>query len=394
MKMVVIPSGFKESLSSEEVGKAIKKGIKKSGNDHDITVIPMVDGGEGFVETIIKLKKGTCIKTKVTGPVGEQINSHFGIFKDNGVTTAVIEMAAIAGLRHVPNEQRNPLWTTTYGVGETIIKALDNGAERILLGCGDSGTSDGGVGMAQAVGVRFLSKDNEVLCIKGGGDIDKIDSIDLSYIDPRIARVDIDVAVNWKNVLCGDKGVAKVFGPQKGATKKEVERLSKNFDHLASLIKAVTGDDLSNINGGGASGGLGAGLVGFLGAVLHPRFEIIQNYIEISNAIKEADLVITAEGCIDFQTPNDKIPSEVARIAKQFDKPVIAFAGTIGKKASLNYDSGIDTYTSIIPEPATLEKSIEDASKWLTKAVDNTMRSIFIGMELAQSEREDNELKV
>lgn len=394
MKMVVIPSGFKESLSSEEVGKAIKKGIKKSGNDHDITVIPMVDGGEGFAETIIKLKKGECIKTKVTGPVGEQIDSHFGIFKDNGVTTAVIEMAAIAGLKHVPHDQRNPLWTTTYGVGETIIKALDNGAERILIGCGDSGTSDGGVGMAQAVGVRFLSKDKKVLNIKGGGDIHKINSVDLSCIDPRIARVDIDVAVNWKNKLCGDKGVAKVFGPQKGATTEEVERLSNNFDHLASLIKAVTGDDLSSVNGGGASGGLGAGLVGFLGAVLHPRFEIIQNYIEISDAIREADLVITAEGCIDFQTPNDKIPSEVARIAKQFDKPVIAFAGTIGKKASLNYDSGIDTYTSIIPEPATLEKSMEDASKWLTKAVDNTMRSIFIGMELAQSEREAHELKV
>lgn len=394
MKMVVIPSGFKESLSSEEVGKAIKKGIKKSGNVHDITVIPMVDGGEGFVETIIKLKKGKCIKTKVTGPVGKQINSHFGIFRDSGVTTAVIEMAAIAGLRHVPREQRNPLWTTTYGVGETIIKALDNGAERILIGCGDSGTSDGGVGMAQAVGVKFLSKDKEIVSIRGGGDIHKIDSIDMSDIDPRIASVDIEVAVNWKNILCGENGVAKVFGPQKGATKKEVERLSKNFDHLANLIKTVTGDDLSNINGGGASGGLGAGLVGFLGADLHPRFEIIQNYIEISDAIKEADLVITAEGCIDFQTPNDKIPSEVARIAKQFDKPVIAFAGTIGKKASLNYHSGIDTYMSIIPEPTTLEKSMEDASKWLTKAVDSTMRSIFIGMELAQSESEDNEQKV
>lgn len=385
MKMVVIPSGFKESLSSEEVGFAIEKGINRVSREHDVIVIPMADGGEGFVETIVKLKKGEIVNTAVTGPVGKKINSFFGIFYENGVKTAVIEMAAIAGLRHVPYDQRNPLYTTTYGIGETIIEALNNNAERILIGCGDSGTSDGGSGMAQAIGVKFYDKNNELLNITGGVDIGNIHHIDMSEIDPRIQNVSIDVAVNWKNVLCGESGVGKVFGPQKGASKEDVQLLSDNFDHLAKLLKQLTGTDLSYVNGGGASGGLGAGLAGFIGAELHPRFDIIRKYIEISDAIQTADIVITAEGCIDYQTPNDKIPSEVARIAKQYDKPVIAFAGTIGKKASMNYESGIDAYASIIPKPATLEKSMTDAAKWLEKCTENTIRQIMIGTQLARN---------
>ena len=394
MKMVVIPSGFKESLSSEEVGLAIEKGINRVSREHDVTVIPMADGGEGFVETIVKLKKGEIVNTAVTGPVGKKINSFFGIFHENGVKTAVIEMAAIAGLRHVPHDQRNPLYTTTYGVGETIIEALNYNAERILIGCGDSGTSDGGSGMAQAIGVKFYDKNNELLNITGGVDIGNIHYIDMSEIDPRVQNVSIDVAVNWKNVLCGESGVAKVFGPQKGASKEDVQLLSDNFDHLGKLLKQLTGTDLSYVNGGGASGGLGAGLAGFIGAELHPRFDIIRKYIEISDAIQTADIVITAEGCIDYQTPNDKIPSEVARIAKQYDKPVIAFAGTIGKKASLNYESGIDAYASIIPKPATLEKSMTDAAKWLEKCTENTIRQIMIGKQLARNIEEFPEQSV
>lgn len=394
MKMVVIPSGFKECLSSEEVGRAIEKGINRVSSEHDVTVIPMADGGEGFVDTIIKLKEGEIVKTRVTGPVGEKIESFFGMFYENGIKTAVIEMAAIAGLRHVPHNKRNPLYTTTYGVGETIIEAVNHHAERILIGCGDSGTSDGGVGMARAVGVKFYDENNILLNITGGVDIGKVESVDMSGIDPRVLTANIDVAVNWKNILCGKRGVAKVFGPQKGASKEDVALLSDNFDHLAQLLKKLTGDDLSAVNGGGASGGLGAGLAGFLGAELHPRFDIIRKYIEISDAIKNSDIVITAEGCIDYQTPNDKIPSEVARIAKQFDKPVVAFAGTIGKNASLNYNSGIDAYTSIIPKPATLEKSMTDAPKWLEKCTENTIRKIIIGTQIAENIKNDAELRV
>ncbi|QJF24927.1 glycerate kinase [Mammaliicoccus vitulinus] len=382
MRIVVVPSGFKESLSAEEVGQSIARGIKKVNPDHQVTTIPMVDGGEGFVDTITKLKEGKKIKTHVMGPVGKPIESFFGVFEENGVKTAVIEMAAIAGLRHVPQNMRNPLNTTTFGVGETIIKALDIGAERILIGCGDSGTSDGGVGMAQALGVKFLNINGEEIFVNGGGEIDRIHGVDMRYMDARVHLVDIDVAVNWTNLLCGKKGVARVYGPQKGASPENVEQLSNNLEHLARLIKSFKKEDVSLMNGGGASGGLGAGLHGFLNARLHPRFEIIMKYIEISDAIKNADLVITAEGCIDFQTPNGKIPSEVARIAKIHEKPVIAFAGTIGHNAKINYQSGIDAYSSIIPEPTTLENSILDADKWLENCSENALRHIMIGINL------------
>lgn len=382
MKIVVVPSGFKESLSAEEVGNSISRGINKVNPYHDVTTIPMVDGGEGFVDTITKLKEGKKVKTQVMGPVGKPIKSFFGVFEENGIKTAVIEMAAIAGLRHVPQKMRNPLNTTTFGVGETIIKALDNGAERILIGCGDSGTSDGGVGMAQALGIKFLNENGEAVFINGGGEINRIYGVDMSYMDARVNLVDIDVAVNWTNLLCGQKGVARVYGPQKGASPENVELLSNNLEHLAKLIKSLKKEDISLMNGGGASGGLGAGLYGFLNARLHPRFEIIMKYIEISDAIQNADLVITAEGCIDFQTPNGKIPSEVARIAKMHKKPVIAFAGTIGHNAKINYQSGIDAFSSIIPEPTTLENSILDADKWLENCSENALRHITIGINL------------
>lgn len=382
MRIVVVPSGFKESLSAEEVGQSIARGIKKVNPDHQVTTIPMVDGGEGFVDTITKLKEGKKVKTHVMGPVGKPIESFFGVFEENGVKTAVIEMAAIAGLRHVPQNMRNPLNTTTFGVGETIIKALEIGAERILIGCGDSGTSDGGVGMAQALGVKFLNINGVEIFVNGGGEIDRIHGVDMRYMDARVHLVDIDVAVNWTNLLCGKKGVARVYGPQKGASSENVEQLSNNLEHLARLIKSFKKEDVSLMNGGGASGGLGAGLHGFLNARLHPRFEIIMKYIEISDAIKNADLVITAEGCIDFQTPNGKIPSEVARIAKIHEKPVIAFAGTIGHNAKINYQSGIDAYSSIIPEPTTLENSILDADKWLENCSENALRHIMIGINL------------
>lgn len=385
MKIVVIPSGFKESLSAEEVGSSIEKGIKKVDPKHDVTVIPMVDGGEGFAKTITKLKSGEIIHHSVTGPIGEQIDSFYGMFYEQGVKTAVIEMAAIAGLKNVPKHLRNPLKTTTYGVGEMMLKALDDGAERILIGCGDSGTNDGGIGMAQALGVRCFDKTDREIYVQGGGDIHRIQSIDFSGLNENIKRIPIDAAVNWKNILCGERGVAKVFGPQKGATSEQVELLAHNLEYLAELYHEVTTEDLKYGQGTGASGGLGAGLIAVCGARLHPRFDIIMKYIQISDAIQDTDLVFTAEGCLDYQTPHGKIPSEVARIAKLYQKPVIALAGTIGKNAKINYDTGIDAFSSIIPQPATLEDSITDASKWLKNCAENAMRKVMIGILIADA---------
>lgn len=384
MKIVVVPSGFKECLDAEEVALAIQQGVSRLNSLADIKVIPMIDGGEGFAKTIVNIKHGELIHKEVTGPVGEKVRSHFGLYSDESGTTAVIEMAAVAGLKLVPREKRNPLWTTTYGVGELMIAALDQGVDRILFGCGDSGTSDGGAGMARAIGVRFLNEAGEEVIVRGGGDLEHIHHVDVSHVDPRLQHTRIDVACNWHNVLCGERGVARVFGPQKGATAEEVERLSAGFEQYAGRIRQCIGIDMRISPGSGASGGLGAGLVAFAGARLHPRYDIIMDYISIEEHIQDADVVMTAEGCLDFQTPHGKIPSEVARIAKKQGIPVIALTGTIGKDARVNYDNGIDAFTSIIQQPASLEKAMSKASSWIADSAEASMRHLRIGYQIAE----------
>lgn len=384
MKIVIIPSGFKECLDAEEVAAAMERGVKRFDPLSSVKVVPMIDGGEGFAKTITRIKEGVMIEKTVTGPVGQRVKSHFGMYTENGRQTAVIEMAAAAGLRLVPRDRRNPLRTTSYGVGELIRAALDEGVERILIGCGDSGISDGGAGMAQALGVRFHDRNGRIIAIEGGGDLLKAASVDVSLIDSRIHGVQMDVACNWKNILCGVQGVARVFGPQKGATPEQVEILAAALEHYAGLIYTVTGQDVRTMPGGGASGGLGAGLAALLGAKLHPRFHIIMDYIDIEDKIADADIVFTAEGSLDFQTPNGKIPAEVARIAKKRNIPVIAITGTIGKGADLNYVAGIDAYSSIIPKPTTLEKAIQKAPKWIEESTESILRQVAIGIGIAK----------
>lgn len=384
MKIVMVPSGFKECLDAEEVAAAMKRGVKRFDQSIDVDVIPMIDGGEGFAKTIVNIKDGELIYRKVTGPVGRKIKSHFGIFVENGKRTAVIEMAAVSGLKLVPHNLRNPLKTTTYGVGELILAALDLGVDNLLIGCGDSGTSDGGAGMAQALGVQFLDEKQQVVDIQGGKDLMSVDAIVTDQIDKRLQDVSINVACNWKNILCGEKGVARVFGPQKGATPKQVEQLSSALEYYADLIQRAAGIDVRSMSGSGASGGLGAGLIAFTGAKLHPRFDIIMDYINIEEKIAAADIVFTAEGSLDFQTPNGKIPAEVARIAKKSGIPVIAITGTIGKGAKLNYHAGIDAYCSIIQKPISLEKAIEKAPKWIEQSTESVLRQVWVGLELAQ----------
>jgi glycerate 2-kinase len=387
MKIVMVPSGFKECLDAEEVALAMERGVKRFDSSIEMESIPMIDGGEGFAKTIATIKNGTLLYKKVTGPVGKKVKSHFGLFEEKGRKTAVIEMAAVAGLKLVPRDQRNPLKTTTYGVGELLLAALDEGVDHILIGCGDSGTSDGGAGMAQALGVQFLDKHHKKMHISGGADLLHVSSIDTTKLDKRLENVKIDVACNWNNILCGEKGVARVFGPQKGATPNQVKQLEAALEHYARLINRSSGMDVRTLPGSGASGGLGAGLIAFTGAMLHPRFDIIMDYINIEDKILTADLVLTAEGSLDFQTPNGKIPSEVARIAKKNNIPVIALTGTIGKGAELNYFAGIDAYCSIIQKPTTLEKAMKKAPIWIEESTESILRQISIGLGMAQRKR-------
>jgi len=346
---------------------------------------PLVDGGEGFTKALVASTGGILHHVQVVGPVGDMIQSHFGFLGGEGSKTAVIEMAAAAGLSLVPRGQRNPLLTTTYGVGQLIAAALDAGAEHILLGCGDSGTCDGGVGMAQALGARFYNLDGSMVPIASGGKaLAGLVNVDLTDLHPLLSAVTIDAAVNWHNVLCGERGVARVFGPQKGASPSEVDELAKAMDRIGSVVKAALNEDISLAPGSGASGGLGAGLR-LVGAHLHPRYDVIMRFLDIDSLIADCDLIITAEGGIDYQTPRGKIPSEVARRARAHNVPVVALAGTIGEGAGVNYDAGIHAYASIVQRPMTLEMAIEEAEQLLTDAAESTIRMVLIGWTIGRA---------
>ena len=383
MRILVAPSGFKESLDAREVADCIEAGILRSMPEAKIRKAPLVDGGEGFAKALAEATGGTLHNVTVTGPVGEPVEAHFGLLggAEGGPKTAVLEMASAAGLRLVPREVRDPSETTTYGVGELILAALDAGAGRILVGCGDSGTSDGGAGMAQALGVRLLDRAGKELG-RGGGELARLESIDTSGRDPRLDGVRMDVACNWHNLLCGPRGVARVFGPQKGATPEQVEALADALDNYAAVIRRETGVDVREMPGGGASGGLGTGLGVLAGATLYPRYEVVSRYLEIESLLAESDLVFTAEGGIDFQTPRGKIPAEVARLAKEFGLPVIAIVGTVGKDAAVNHDHGIDAFTSMLQAPCTLDEAIDLAPELLTGCAEEVMRMMMVGRNM------------
>jgi glycerate kinase len=382
INVLVAPSGFKESLSVKDVANAIADGVRRAIPNARILRAPMVDGGEGFTEGLVDAVGGRMFRLSVTGPVGEPVDSFFGILGGQGPKTAVIEMAAAAGLSLVPRDRRDPTRTTSYGVGELIKAALDAGAKRILLGCGDSGVNDGGVGMAQALGVRFM--DDAGLEIGfGGAELARIARIDLTGRDPRLETVQIDAAVNWHNVLLGDRGVARVFAPQKGATPEQVLLLEEALENYARRIREATGIDIGTRNGSGASGGLGAAISALLLGTLYPRYDVVMQYLAFDDLLERADLVLTAEGSLDGQTPFGKIPAEVGRRAKAKGIPVIALAGTIGKGAALNFEHGIDAFASILKRPCTLEEAIAKAPSLLRRAAEDASRMVLVGMMLA-----------
>jgi glycerate 2-kinase len=383
MHVLIAPSGFKESLAAEEVAEHLAAGVRRALPDATITTAPLADGGEGFARAIVAAAGGRVVPVRVTGPVGEPVDAHVGLLADG--QTAVLEMAAAAGLSLVPRDLRDPLRTTTFGVGELVRAALDLGARRILVGCGDSGTNDGGAGLVQALGGRLLDAEGRDLP-PGGEHLLRLDRLDLSGLDPRLADTVVDVACNPHNVLCGEQGVARVFGPQKGASPEQVERAAAAMDHWAAVLEATTGHDVRDLPGSGASGGLGSALHAVVGATLHPRFDVVFRYVDLDALLDEADLVLTAEGGIDFQTPRGKVPAEVARRAKARGLPVVCLAGTIGRRPAANLEAGIDAWASIVPEPLSLEEALERAPKLVRKAAEHAMRMVAVGRRLAVAE--------
>lgn len=381
MRFVVAPTGFKECLDAEAVAEAIGVGIRRVVPAAVTRTIPLIDGGEGSATSMARNTGGELVPVEVTGPVGRRVAAHFALLGGAGPRTAFVEMAAAAGLALVPADRRDPARTTSRGVGELISAALDSGAEKIVVGCGDSGVCDGGAGALQALGIRLLDAAGADIG-EGGAELARVRRLDTRHRDPRLRDVELVIATNPSNVLCGSGGVARRYGPQKGATPECVEQLATAIRTWADVLHRYSGIDFGALPGSGASGGLGAGLAGGLGGRLASRFDVLLDHTELDRFLAEADLVITAEGAIDASTALGKIPAEVARRAKAHDKAVVALAGTIGSGADNSYDTGIDAFTGILCGPIELADAINRAPQLIADATARTLRMLLVGRSL------------
>ena len=369
MKVVIAPDSFKESMSAKEVCDCAERGILSLFPDWEIVKVPMADGGEGTVESLIDGTNGKIYNEETLDPLGEKIVSKYGVLGDKNI--AIIEMATTSGLELIPESKRNPYITTTYGTGQLMLKALDHNVEKIILGIGGSATTDGGAGMLQALGAKLIDKEGKEIGF-GGFELGKLENIDFSGLDERLKNVEILVACDVNNPLTGKNGSAHIFGPQKGATPEMVEVLDKNLLHYAEVVKKDLKIEINDVPGAGAAGGLGAGLL-TLGAILMKGVEIVIDTVDLEKKLKDADLVITGEGGMDRQTIFGKTPFGVAQVAKKYNIPVIGIAGNLGSGYEILYDNGFDAIFSIMPGVRTLEVALASGSV----NVENTVRNIF-----------------
>ena len=365
MRVVVAPDSYKGSVSAVGVAAALERGVLRVFPQAEVRKIPIADGGEGTVEALVTATGGKIRQERVRGPLGEAVEAYWGILGDG--ETAVIEMAAASGLPLVPSERRDPRITSTYGTGELIRAALDAGLRRIIIGIGGSATNDGGTGMAQALGAKFLAADGTELP-PGGGALAKLKTMDLSGLDSRLAATEITVACDVDNPLCGSRGASAVFGPQKGATPAMVAELDSALAHFAECARAATERDVADLAGAGAAGGLGAGLLFFTPAKLRPGVEIVLEAVKFADVVKEAAFVITGEGRTDFQTAYGKAPVGVAKVAKQFGVPVFCISGGLGDGADDVLAQGIDATMSICSRPLSLEECMRDGATLIEEA--------------------------
>lgn len=368
MKIVIAPDSFKESLSALEAAEAIEKGFKQVIPDAEYVKVPMADGGEGTVKSLVDATGGEIISRTVTGPLGTPVEAFFGVLGNK--KTAVIEMAAASGLHLVPAEMRNPLLTTTRGTGELIAAALDHGVKHIIIGIGGSATNDGGAGMAKALGVLLLDGNGAEIG-EGGGALKDLVSIDISRLDPRIAGLTMEVACDVDNPLTGAKGASAIFGPQKGATPEMVKQLDQNLAHYAAIIERDLGKEIREVPGAGAAGGLGGGLLAFLPSELKRGVDIVIEATGLSQIVSDADLVITGEGKIDGQTIFGKTPIGVAKTAKKHGVPVIGIAGNVADDSKAVHEHGIDAVFSIVPGIVSLGDAFMNAGEYAERTAAN-----------------------
>ena len=369
MRILIAPGPFKGSLSAPQAAEAIARGLRAALPEAELELLPVADGGAGTVAALVAATGGRLFSARVRGPLGaplgEKVEASYGLLGDG--ETVVIEMAAAAGLGLIPPEQRAPLKATTYGVGELIRAALDHSPKRIIIGLGDSATVDGGAGLAQALGIKLLDAQGREVP-PGNEGLARLHRIDLSGRDSRLAAVEVRAACDVENPLLGPEGAARAYGPQKGATPEMVPILEKNLARLAEAIARDLGKEVAKLPGAGAAGGLGAGLVAFLGAELRSGIELVKEVLGFEAKLAAADLVLTGEGRVDQQTSFGKAPVGVAASAKRLKKPVICFAGAIGPGGEGVYAHGIDVLVPIVTGPLAEEEAIARADELLEAA--------------------------
>ncbi len=371
MNILIAPDSFKDCMSAMEVAAALGRGIQKILPDASCNLLPLADGGEGTVEAVIDATGGKRREVQVMDPLMREVNSFYGITGDG--ETAVIEMAAASGIELLVAGERDPWITSTFGTGQLIRDALDQGVKKIMLGIGGSATNDGGSGMAQALGVVFQGK-HGTMEVRGGGALDEVEQIQLDGLDPRLAGIEIVVACDVDNPLTGPRGASAVYGPQKGADGHMVEKLDRNLLHFAELIRDQLGKEVNTLAGAGAAGGLGAGLVAFLDARLTLGFDMIAGLVGLEEKIREADLVLTGEGKMDAQTRFGKTPFGVAKLSRKHGKPVIGVAGTLDEDAGQLYEEGFDLLMPIQEKPGDLETSLKNAEQLLERTGERLAR--------------------
>jgi glycerate kinase len=373
---VLAPDSFKESMTAPQACQAMQRGLQRVFPDAEYIHVPMADGGEGTVDALVTAAQGETVSCTVSGPLIEQkVDTYFGLIDDG--RTAVIEMAKANGIHLLEPAQRNPLRTTTFGTGEMIKLALDQGVTKIIIGLGGSVTNDAGMGMAQALGVRFLDVAGKEVVL-GGGQLHQISQMDLSNLDTRLAQVEMLIASDVNNPLYGEHGAAYVFAPQKGANPAMVEQLDRNLAHFAGLVKAQLELDYASFAGAGAAGGLGFGLMAFAGATLRSGVDIVIEETRLIEKIERADYVFTGEGGIDFQTKFGKTPYGVAQVAKRLNKPVIACAGYVGQGIEELYAAGFTAIFGIMDGACDLQTALENGEKNLERTCQNVARILTL----------------
>ncbi|PRD14266.1 glycerate kinase [Pantoea coffeiphila] len=376
MKIVIAPDSYKESLSALDVASQIEKGFREIFPHAHYVKLPVADGGEGTVEAMVAATGGKIIPLRVTGPLGNPVDAFYGLSGDG--CCAIIEMAAASGLEQVPPASRDVLLATSWGTGELIRHALDSGIEHLIIGIGGSATNDGGAGMVQALGVKLLNHQGEEIG-PGGAALAQLANIDVRGLDPRIARCRIEVACDVTNPLTGEQGASAVFGPQKGATPQQVSQLDAALAHFAAIIQRDLNVDVLNVPGGGAAGGMGAGLYAFCQATLRPGIEIVTDALGLDELVRDATLVITGEGRIDSQTIHGKVPVGVARIAKRYSKPVIAIAGSLTSDVGVVHQHGLDAVFSVIYRICSLEEALQEAAENVRLTARNVAATLSAG---------------